>query len=177
MATYQAATGAPPTFAQYDTAVGSLRAGVQSIAGLFNSLIGAGFTMTNLYQNLLSRAPATADAGCTSMSLANCFETIIGYPSSVTPVGAINNEFQSTGTFHNADHTNALYVQLIYYLTLNRDPDPSGLAFWVGVANSGGPGLAFQGAAGYPTRIQILGPGTPNQGFIGSPEFQGLFAN
>jgi hypothetical protein len=22
-----------------------------------------------------------------------------------------------------------------------------------------------------------VGPGTPNQGFIGSPEFQGLFAN
>jgi hypothetical protein len=37
--------------------------------------------------------------------------------------------------------------------------------------------LLFQGAAGYPTRIQILGPGTPTQGFIGSPEFQQLFAN
>jgi hypothetical protein len=38
-------------------------------------------------------------------------------------------------------------------------------------------GIQFQGPAGYPTRIQIPAPGTPNQGFIGSPEFQGLFAN
>jgi hypothetical protein len=37
--------------------------------------------------------------------------------------------------------------------------------------------LLFQGAAGYATRIQILGPGAPSQGFIGSPEFQALFAN
>jgi len=75
------------------------------------------------------------------------------------------------------DHTNALYVRMLYYVILSRDPDPGGLSFWEGVANSGGPGILFQGSAGYGTRIQILGPGTPNQGFIGSPEFQGLFAN
>jgi hypothetical protein len=67
---------------------------------------------------------------------------------------------------------------MIYYVTLSRDPDPAGFAFWLqGVADAGGPGLLFQGNAGFGTRIQILGPGTPNQGFIGSPEFQGLFAN
>jgi hypothetical protein len=66
---------------------------------------------------------------------------------------------------------------MIYYVTVSRDPDSSGLAFWLGIANSGGPGILFQGSAGYSTRIQILGPGTPNQGFIGSPEFQALFAN
>jgi len=176
MAAYQAATGAPPTFVQYASGVSSIRAGT-SLASLFNSLLGGGFTMASLYQNLLNRAPGISDSGCTSMTLANCFETIIGYPSSVTPVGAPNNEFQSTGIYHTADHTNALYVQMIYYVTLSRGPDPSGLAFWVGVANTGGPGVAFEGAAGYPTRIQILGPGTPNQGFIGSSEFQGLFAN
>jgi hypothetical protein len=66
---------------------------------------------------------------------------------------------------------------MIYYVTVSRDPDASGFAFWIGVANGGGPGVLFQGAAGYPMRIQILGTGTPNQGFIGSPEFQGLFAN
>jgi hypothetical protein len=47
----------------------------------------------------------------------------------------------------------------------------------LGIANSGGPGLLFQGPAGFGTRIQIMGPGTLGQGFIGSPEFQGLFAN
>ena len=62
-------------------------------------------------------------------------------------------------------------------MTLSRDPDAGGLSFWTGIANGGGPGLLFSGGAGFATRIQILGPGTPNQGFIGSPEFQGLFAN
>jgi Domain of unknown function (DUF4214) len=94
------------------------------------------------------------------------------------PVGAPNTEFQNTGTYSTGpDRSNALYVQMIYYVTVSRNPDAGGFAFWLGVANSGGPGLLFQGSAGYSTRIQILGPGTPNQGFIGSPEFQGLFAN
>jgi len=66
---------------------------------------------------------------------------------------------------------------MVYYVTVSRNPDASGLAFWRGVADNGGPRLLFQGAEGYATRIQILGPGTPNQGFIGSPEFQGIFAN
>ena len=66
---------------------------------------------------------------------------------------------------------------MLYYVILGRDPDSPGLAFWKSVADSGGPGVLFQGSAGYTTRIQILGPGTPNQGFIGSPEFQGLFAS
>ncbi|HTX34984.1 MAG TPA: DUF4214 domain-containing protein [Bryobacteraceae bacterium] len=178
MAAYQAATNAPPTYAQYAAAVASIPAATQTVPGLFNSLIGSGYTMTTLYQNLLNRAPTATDSSCTAMALANCFQTIIGYPSSVTPVGATNNEFQNTGSYSTGpDHSDALYVQMIYYVTLSRDPDPAGFAFWLGVANSGGPGILFQGAAGYPTRIQILGPGTPNQGFIGSPEFQGLFAN
>ena len=66
---------------------------------------------------------------------------------------------------------------MLYYAVLGRDPHPSGLAFWTGIANGGGPGLLFEGNSGFTTRLQILGPGTPNQGFIGSPEFQGLFAN
>jgi hypothetical protein len=176
MAAYQAATNAPPTYAQFTAAVTSVRAGTQTVPGLFNSLTGPGSTATTLYQNLLNRTPTGADSSCTSMTLANCFQTIIGYPSNITPVGATNNEFQSTGTYH-TDHTNGLYVQMIYYVTLSRDPDAAGLAFWTGIANGGGPGVLFRGSAGYNTRIQILGPGTPNQGFIGSPEFQGLFAN
>ena len=55
----------------------------------------------------------------------------------------------------------------------------SGLAFWTGIAiaNDAGPSVLLQGSAGYATGIQILGRGTPNEGFMGSPEFQGLFAN
>jgi len=177
MAAYQAATGAPPLFAQYNAAVTAVRAGTQSITGLFNSLIGGGYTATTLYQNLLSRAPTAAEINsANNAGLANWFETLIGFPNSTTPVNTPNNEFQSTGSFH-TDHSNSLYVRMVYYVTVSRDPDPAGFNFWLGVANNGGPGLLFQGAAGFPTRIQILGPGTPNQGFIGSPEFQGLFAN
>ena len=55
MAAYQAATGAPPTYAQFTAAVTSVRAGTQTVAGLFNSLIGSGYTATTLYQNLLNR--------------------------------------------------------------------------------------------------------------------------
>jgi uncharacterized repeat protein (TIGR02543 family) len=180
MAAYQASTGAPPTYAQFTAAVASIRAGTQTVPGLFNSLLTPGYSPATLYQNLLNRAPSAGDSSCTSMSLANCFQSIVGFPASATPVGSTNNEFQSTGIYHttpSADHTNALYVQMIYYVTVSRDPDAGGLSFWTGVANSGGPGVLFQGSAGYSTRIQILGPGTPNQGFIGSPEFQGLFAN
>jgi hypothetical protein len=179
MAAYQAATGAPPLFAQYNAAVTAIRAGAQSVTGLFNSLIGGGFTAANLYSNLLNRAPNGNDQACINQGLAACFEIIVGVPSNTTPVGAnSNNEFQNTGTFHTAaDHTNSLYVRMVYFVTVSRDPDQAGFSFWLGVANSGGPGLLFQGSAGFPVRIQILGPGTPNQGFIGSPEFQALFAN
>jgi hypothetical protein len=180
MAAYQAATGSGPTYAQYTAAAASIRAGGQTVPGLFNSLIGSGYSAATLYQNLLNRAPGAADSGCIGAGLAACFQTIVGYPANTTPVSALNNEFQSTGTYHTtlaADHTNALYMQMVYFVTLDRDPDPSGFAFWVGIANQGGPGLLFQGSAGYFYRNQILGPGTPNQGFIGSPEFQGLFAN
>ena len=176
MAAYQAATGAPPTYAQYTAAVAHVRAGTLPVASLFTSLLPTGYTATTLYQNLLNRVPGAADSGCIATGLSACFETIIGYPGSVTPMSTPNNEFQSTGT-NSTDHTNALYVRMLYYVILNRTPDAGGLSFWLGIANAGGPGLLFQGAAGYPQRLQILGPGTPSQGFIGSSEFQGLFVN
>jgi hypothetical protein len=179
MATYQAATGAPPDFAQFIAAVTRIRANTETVTSLFNSLIGGGYTATSLYQNLLGRLPTPAEiTSANTAGLANWFQTLIGYPNSTTPVSTPNNEFQNTGSFASSpDHSNALYVTMIYFVTLSRDPDPAGLAFWIGIANSGGPGLLFQGNGGFGTRIQILGPGTPNQGFIGSPEFQGLFAN
>ena len=181
MAVYQAATGAPPTYAQFIAAVAGVRAGTQSITGLINSLIGANYTAATLYQNLLNRQPTAQEAaGAGGAGLGAWLQTLIGYPAAATPIGAPNNEFQSTGTFHTtqaADHTNALYLQMLYYVLLGRNPDAGGFSYWLGVANTGGPGLLFQAAAGYATRIQISGPGTPNQGFVGSPEFQGLFVN
>jgi hypothetical protein len=139
------------------------------VGGLFSSMIGSGFTATTLYEELLNRQPSASElAACNDAGLPLCFEALIGYPGTTTPISAPNSGFQIT---------NASYVRMLYYVILGRDPDPAGLAFWLGVANSCGPGIYFQGSAGYSCRIQILGPGTPNQGFIGSPEFQGLFAN
>jgi len=183
VATYQAATGAVPSYTQFLTSVAAVRSGAQTIAQLYTALItgNSTYSATTLYQNLLARAPTgseTASAGNTPASWAAWCQTLIAYPAYVTPADATNNEFQSTGTYRTTDHTNAMYIAMLYYTILDRDLDGAGYNFWVGVANSGGPGVQFQGGAGgsgYPTRIQILGPGTPNQGFIGSPEFQGLY--
>ena len=181
MAAYQAATGGPPTYTQFAAAVTIVRGGTQTVTGLFTSLIGSGFTATTMYQNLLNRGPsATELAACADAGLPLCFEALIGFPGTASPISTPNNEFQSTGTFYTtlaADHTNALYIRMLFFVILSRDPDPGGLAFWVGIANDGGPGVLFQGSAGYAARIAILGQGTPNEGFIGSVEFQGLFAN
>ena len=184
MAAWQAATGAPPTFAEYTNSVGNLRNGSQSVTSLFTTLsnnANPSYSAANLYQNLLGRAPGSGDSACIASGLANCFATIIGSPATNNPVQATNNEFQSTGTFQNlhagaaGDHSNNLYINLLYVAILGRTADPGGLQYWLGIANGGGAGLDFQGATGYPTRIQILGPGTAGQGFIGSPEFQSLF--
>ena len=174
---YQAALGQPPRFAQFAAALDAIHSGTQTESGLFDTLAGPGFTAAALYMNLLGRQPQASETTAfnTNGALA-AFENIIGYPAASSPIGAANNEFQSTGSFH-TDHTNALYIDLLYFTILDRDPDQGGFAFWTGIANAAAPGLLFQGAAGFPARIQIVGPGTPGQGFIGSAEFQGLFAN
>ncbi|HTS51163.1 MAG TPA: DUF4214 domain-containing protein [Bryobacteraceae bacterium] len=176
MAAYQAALGTPPTYAQFTGAVAAIRAGSQTVSGLFSSLITANYTAANLYQNLLNRQPLTNESSAANAAgLPAWFLTLIGYPAGAT-IDAANNEFQSTGSYR-TDHTNALYVQMLYFVILNRDPDQSGLSFWLGVANGGGAGVLFQGAPGFNTRIQLLGTGTTNEGLIGSPEFQGMFGN
>ncbi len=73
--------------------------------------------------------------------------------------------------------TNGLFTDLLYFTILGRDPDPGGFNFWLNVANSGGPGVYFLPTAGTPSlvRLQMEGTGTPNQGFMGSPDFLGLF--
>jgi hypothetical protein len=180
MAAYQAATGNPPTYAQFSAAVAGIRAGTRTAGSLFSSLIGSGYTATTLYQNLLGRIPSSSEiTEANTAGLASWFQTLIGFPATTTPVATANNEFQSTGTFANrtsttGDHTNALYIRLLYFTTLRRDPDPGGLNYWLGVADTGGAGILFQGSVTLNVRIQIDGPGS-GQGFAGSPEFQALF--
>ena len=176
MATFQAATGGPPTYAQFTSAVAGIRAGT-SIASLFSSLIPSGYTVLNLYQNLLNRAPLSSEVNSANAAgLGVWFETLIGYPSVTSPVTAQNNEFMSTGTFEaGPDHSNGLYITMLYYVILGRDIDPGGYAFWLGIANAGGSGILFQGAIGQSARLQVLGLGSAGEGFAGSPEFQGLY--
>ena len=92
-------------------------------------------------------------------------------------------EFWNTGVFASAgaasDHTNSLFVTMMYFAVLARDPDTAGFAFWMAVANSGGAGIYFQpaGTRGANMRYQMEGPGAPNEGLVGGLEFQSLFAN
>jgi len=179
MAAYQAATGAPPTYAQFRVAVTALRAGQVSIATLFGSLAPQDYTPASLYQNLLGRAPSASEAAAVnSQGLSYAFQSLIGFPAVNSPAASANNEFQSTGSFAGtsaaADHTNALFVRMLYYTILLRDPDPAGLQYWTGVANSGGAGVLFQGNAGLAWRLAIEGT-SAGQGFAGSAEFQGLY--
>jgi hypothetical protein len=166
MAAYQAALGGPPAYAQFASAVAGIRAGTLTVGGLFGSLTNANYTAANLYRNLLNRQPLASEVvSANAAGLGSWFQTLTG-----------GSEFQSTGGFA-ADHSNGLYVRMLYYVILSRDSDANGLSFWVGVANGAGSGILFQGASGAGARLAILGLGTANEGFIGSPEFQGLFAN
>ncbi len=75
------------------------------------------------------------------------------------------------------NRTNPLFIDLMYYTILGRDPDPAGFNFWRNVANGGGPGVYFLPSGGIPAAIRtaIEGSGAPNEGFVGSAEFLNLF--
>ena len=125
-----------------------------------------------LYQKLLGRPPSSAELNSAVTGLISGTQNAYGVLYSVYT----GQEFRNTGAFRAAsDHSNALYVRMLYFLVLQRDPDPGGLAFWLGIANGGGSGIYFNGSSTTATRVLMLGPGDPGVGFIGSPEFQGRF--
>ena len=172
MAMYQAVTGAPPAYATYLANLQALRNGT-SAESLFSTIL-AGIppgtlesTVTRIYQNMLGRVPTPAEltAGVALQPYA-LFNSLFA--------GA---EFQSKGSF-TADHTNSLYVTMLYYLILERVPDQSGFAFWLNIANGGGPGIYYNQNPGIvgpgSTQLLILGL-APGEGFTGSPEFLGGF--
>jgi len=196
LAIYQAILGRLPVFAEWGSSVAPFRtnntlAGWNAAAaaltgsllnsaeyaGRYGSPANTGNVIANLYQNLLNRQPSGAElTSALSMAAAN------GLFSVFTEIfnGA---EFQNTGAFVSvsaaSDHSNQMFVTLIYFAVLARNPDSTGYAFWMGVANNGGGGIYFQpaGTAGANTRLWIEGPGAPNVGLVGSVEFQSLFAN
>ena len=147
--------------------------------------------VTNLYVNLLGRQPSGAELtnGVTLVTnggtggLYNLFYNLAIAPPLSAPAppnppypasADTSAEFQNRGTFTTNDHSNKMFVTMLYFAVLARDPDASGYAFWLGIAN-GGVGIYFQ--TNSVTRVLIEGPGTPNVGLVGSPEFQTLFNN
>ena len=159
MLAYRAAVNAGPTFAQYSAAVVSLRTGAQTPTGLLTSL-NPTLTTANVYKNLLGRNPVGAEG---SQTPERAYVTIIA-----------SAEFQNTGTFRTAtDHTNGLYIRLLYFLVLNRDADQGGYNFWVGQANALASGLFYN--ASPEARLTIIGSGIANPGFVSSPAFQQRF--
>ena len=162
MLTYQGATGVAPSFSQFLQSVAAIRSGAQTPSSLFTTLSPAGLSVTQVYNNLLSRNPTSAELAASATPLA-AFNTIIA-----------GSEFQ-TGA-DSKTHTNQLYIRLLYYVTLSRDPDAGGLNFWIGVANSVGNGIFYTASsAGRINNVIGTGSTTGFLGFVGSPEFQFLF--
>jgi hypothetical protein len=87
MAAYQAATGGPPSYAEYAAAVAGVRAGTQTVGLLFSSLAATNnsYSATTLYQNLLGRTPLSSEVGDYQADPASSFQTIIGFPAFRAP--------------------------------------------------------------------------------------------
>jgi ankyrin repeat protein len=169
IAMHQAINGSAPGYRTYLAALEALRNGTTA-ESQFAAILGgspcsgsAQATVECLYENMLGRAPTSSEisAGIPQQPFL-LFASLLTGP-----------EFQSTGGF-TADHTNSLYVTMLFYLILEREPKASELASWLSVANGGGPGIYYN------QRPEILGPGSTqlqilgngqSAGFTGSAEF------
>ena len=154
---------------QWTTSLGLVRSGTvttdQLISGFSSSLSDAAF-VNQVVENAYGRPATAVDTSQfqASGSRAQYLDTVV-FPSSA---------FQNL--------TNPLWVDLLYYTILTRDPDTSGFNFWLAEANHppGGPGIYYvSSGSSYAAKLEILGvavPPNPNDiGFLGSPEFQALF--
>ena len=184
LAIYRGLLGRMPTAAEFQAnalRTGGATTASQLIDQLVNSAENASKNgppsnqtvyVSTLFSNLLGRTPTTTEL--------NFYLVLPGYPPTLSPYGIFadvfnGSEFRNLGAGNRAiDHSNDLYVTLLYLEILGRDPDAGGYAFWLGIANGGGPGVLFQPGANA-VRSAMMGPGAPGSGFIGSAEFQGRF--
>jgi hypothetical protein len=136
MAMYQAVTGAPPEFPAWLAALQAIRNGL-SAESQFTSIPGSGACMAEcIYKNMLRRAPTPSELTAhKSQQAFAIFAAVFNSP-----------EFHSTGGF-TADHTNSLYVTMLYYLLLQRAPNPAEFAQLLKTANAAGPGVYFNQVA------------------------------
>ena len=173
MAIYQAIAGSPPGYPTYLAALHALRNGTAAESQFGEILSGSPCalspqaTVECLYRNLLNRAPTSLE-----LSAGIALQPFALFANLFT--GA---EFQSKGEFR-TDHTNALFVSMLYYLILERAPAESELTRWLNVANSGGPASYYNQIPSVvgpsSTQLSILGNGE-SAGLTGSPEFLARF--
>jgi ankyrin repeat protein len=132
MAMYQAVTGAPPQFPAWLAALQAIRNGLTAESQFASIPASGACTAECIYKNLLGRAPSTSELGAQkSQQPFAIFSAVFNSP-----------EFHSNGGFA-ADHTNSLYVTMLYHLLLQRAPDPTELAERLKTANATGPGVYF----------------------------------
>ena len=136
LAMYRAADGGVPGYPAYMDTVQALRQGSSAEAQFMEMLQrsacapAAAARVACLYRNLLGRAPTAEElASGVSQPPFALFTSLFH--------GA---EFQSAGAFR-TDHTNELYVAMLYYLLLGRAPRQAELAAGLRAADGAGPGV------------------------------------
>jgi ankyrin repeat protein len=129
MAMYQAINGSAPEYSTWLEALQALRNG-KTAESLFKAILGGSSCAAEcLYVNMLGRAPASSELAAQPFAL---FTRLLASP-----------EFRSK----------ELYVTMLYYLILERAPNPSELALWL---NAGGnsQSAALTGSAEFLARFQ-----------------------
>ncbi len=199
LAIFQSVLGRYPSYAEWTAAIGPflqnntpsgwISAGMalsntlvhsSEFANKYGSTMFPGDIILTLYRNSLNQPPTVAQLVTGDVALASGANTstysLLFNIWGTSPAG-LNLALPPSQTFTNPvyrNNTNGHFVYLLYYAILARDVDAPGLNFWVSTANGGGPGIYFINPG---MRLQMEGPGTPGAGFVGSPEFQGLFNN
>ncbi|HLJ48560.1 MAG TPA: DUF4214 domain-containing protein [Bryobacteraceae bacterium] len=166
LAIFQAAQGHLPSYADYSNALNAIRASSltpqQLLANLFGTNNNSPAITSLIYLGLLNRPPTSAElSAAAGQNPFAVFQNLFG-----------SLEFRNGSGYTAADHSNALFVRMLYDVILQRDADPAGFSFWLATANSVVPGIYYNSVFG---RLLLEGNGAPGEGFIGSPEFQGLF--
>jgi len=156
MAMYQAVTGAPPQYPVWLAALQAIRNGLTA-ESQFTAIPGGGTCAAEcIYKNLLGRAPSTVELAAHKSQP----------PFAIFSVVFNSSEFHSAGGF-TTDHTNSLYVTMLYHLLLQRAPNPAELAQLLQTANAAGPGVYFNQVT---TQARILAAG-----FVEDPGFLARF--
>jgi ankyrin repeat protein len=133
MAMYQAINGSPPEYSTWLETLQALRNG-RSAESQFTAILGSSSCAAEcLYMNMLGRAPTVSELAA----------GVAPQPFTLFTGLFTSPEFRSKG----------LYVTLLYYLILERAPNPSEIALWMG-AGGKGQSAGLIGSAEFLARFQ-----------------------